>query len=612
MTLSKGVLLAILGAASLGAQATITEVKIHADPGPKVRPMETIALQVRAYGRAGSQEGRIHRDGAEFRLLDENGGRLSKPFRFQGEDNERFIDEYQSTIGQIFGQLSSQYVNQDAVIYVAPEKPGTYRVEAALGGEKGTLSIEVDPNAGPLRKPEKTSFDPEPVSLDPYRDLAAHWAPLIAQETWWQPKSDYITRFDYDGDWKGDNNWANLEEGTSQAYVYYAAMETSTHWFLIYNVFHPRDYSDKCVAGSCHENDNEGLILTLAKDGSPYGRLQVMETLAHNNIYSFTADGQVSGGAHGIDGRIGFHGHRPVVFIESGGHGIYGTASSHARYDIESDVFTAGTGVTYAYKGQAERPKHPNDRWVGYDLLPIYQEWWLKTAQNVGRNERVFDDFYSYEPDGGRPRAAIDSIGGAFLGREAGDNKAKPFWGWHDTKTRKAGVLATGQWGLDPAYGVSRNLTFPGQFSTDYVFNPYLEAEPVSRRSSPAPDSRSTAQTGSPAQGGPLIEPQGAATPTSGAVEFRLWVDGTVEVRIQGDRIGYSAVTGAPYRDEEHRFSSPLPAAEVRLRARVREGRGKVRLVEGPSARNSYTTLLRIDDSKRAGDVYHVLLEWQR
>ena len=42
--------------------------------------------------------------------------------------------------------------------------------------------------------------------------------------------------------------------------------------------------------------------------------------------------------------------------------------------------------------------------------------------------------------------------------------------------TKKENILGDGQWGLDPAYAVSRDLTFPpGQpFSLEYVFNPYL------------------------------------------------------------------------------------------------------------------------------------------
>ena len=41
-----------------------------------------------------------------------------------------------------------------------------------------------------------------------HRQLAEHYAPVIFQESR-STVLDFITRFDYDGDWKGDNNWRN-------------------------------------------------------------------------------------------------------------------------------------------------------------------------------------------------------------------------------------------------------------------------------------------------------------------------------------------------------------------------------------------------------------------
>lgn len=586
----------------LFGQVSIDEIKIHsAVEDARVRPFETVELQVRVYGKVGAEEGRLRRDGAKMKVLDDNGGWMSKPFRFQGTDDEGFVDQYQSRAGRIFGQIAGQYVLQDGFLYSAPEKPGDYRVEAELEGHKATLTLHVDQNAPSRRKQETTSFDGEPPSLDPYRDLAEHYAPVLAQETWFQPKSDYPVRFDYDGDWDGGNNWKNMEEGSSQAYVHYAVMETATHWFLIYNIFHARDYSDKCVAGSCHENDNEGLILTVAKDGGEYGRLLAMETLAHNNVYSFTTDRSVRSGVHNIDGRIEFYeDHHPVVFIESGGHGVYGTTSSHARYDVRNDNFTAGTGITFVYKGVAERPKHANDRLVGYELLPIYYEWWLKTDRDGGWRQRTFDEHFPYQPVGGRPGVPFGAIGGSFWGREQGSNKAKPFWGWHDNRTKKRGVLGVGQWGLDPAYAVSQNLRFPGKFSTDYVFNPYLQI----------------ASAGAPTTSAPAPAPQPAPAPTlsrSGFFEFRVWVDGSLEAFISGDRVRYQVLSGAPFRDPSVNFSEPMPPTQLRsLRLSKKQGRGKVQLVERPSAENGWAARVRIDDPKRSGTFYHVRLEWQR
>ncbi len=66
---------------------------------------------------------------------------------------------------------------------------------------------------------------------------------------------------------------------------------------------------------------------------------------------------------------------------------------------------------------------------------------------------------------------------GSFLGRKHAANKAKPFWGWHDVRTQKRKVLATGQWALDPAYSVTRNLQFPAdeEFSLRYVYHPIFD-----------------------------------------------------------------------------------------------------------------------------------------
>jgi hypothetical protein len=599
--------LAILFLPFASAQVTISEIKLRTEPADaRIRPFETAVIQVLVYGEVVGKDGekttgRLRRAGAQCKVVDSGGGWLSKPFKFQGNDDEQFVEEYQTTAGRIFGSLSTQYVLQDSVLYTAPEKPGKYKVEATLEGKTAAVTIDVDPDAPSSRKPEKTSFPPEPFSLDPYRQLAEHYAPFLAQETWFQPKADFPSRFDYDGDWEGNNNWNSLDTGSSQAYVHYAAMETATHWFLIYNVFHPRDYSDKCVIGTCHENDNEGLILTVAKDGSEFGRLQVMETLAHNNIYSFTADDRIRNGVHDIDGRIElYQGSHPAVFVESGGHGIYGTQSTHSRYSLEHDEFTAGTGVTFIYKGVAERPQCANSRLVGYDLLPIYQQWWTKAHSGSGWTERSFDDFFEYRPFGGRPGVPYRTIAGAFLGRKEAENKARPFWGWFDNRTKKDKILAQGQWGLDPAYAVSRDLRFPSNepFSLDYVFNPYLGVE----SGAPAPSEISQA----PAPAAPE-----AQTASHGWLEFRVWVDGSVEAYVQGEHVRYQVLSGGPIRDPEIGFSEPLPAAALKsLRVQKKEGRGSVRLLEQPSAENGFTAKLRIDDPRGGPGQYHVALEW--
>src|ERR1700751_2596096 len=82
----------------------------------------------------------------------------------------------------------------------------------------------------------------KPVDAD--REVAARFAPTFYQALGDKPRSDYITNFDFDGDWRGDNNWTNSAnlDFPLKAHIYYSVSETATHYFIHYAVFHPRDY----------------------------------------------------------------------------------------------------------------------------------------------------------------------------------------------------------------------------------------------------------------------------------------------------------------------------------------------------------------------------------
>ncbi len=481
-----------LAAAISAAQTpgTVRHVVLRCDPpDARIQPHQSVVVRASSQGfdpddPTGFGTVDLSRGPASFRLLDAGAGWLSKPFRYQGiyglpagrTSREGFRQ-------RLFDLAEEQSLAQDAVLFTASAREGDVFVSATIEGVTGSVRIRVDAGVPRSAPTETVTFGEQPRSNEPYRWLAEHHAPFVAQEIWFDPKSDYLVRFDADGDWRGDNNWNNAPRASSQAYVYYAVIETDTHWFLLYNFFHLRDYSDKCVAGACHENDNEGIVLTVAKDGSRTGRAIAMETLAHNKIYSYRADPRVEGNFHDLDGEMEFYrASHPVVFVHSGGHGVYGPGS-HASYSFEQDRFLSGTGVTYVFKGIAERPRHVSDREVGYDLLPIYDHLWLR-AHTTGETSGAFSSYFPYRPRGGRPAARFGRLAGAFLGRHHGVDRAKPFWGWHDNETRKHGILATGQWCLDPAYAVTRNLRLPGPVSLRYAFNPFLQDV----QDSPGPD----------------------------------------------------------------------------------------------------------------------------
>ncbi|MBK9170338.1 MAG: hypothetical protein IPM24_23145 [Bryobacterales bacterium] len=611
MTLSTRLLTLCALALPLSANTTVTGLRLRVEPATlKIRPFETAVIQVLADGEvetsSGKRQGRVQQTGWTVRVK-ENGGWFSKPFLFQGS-SESYLETGNSLWSNILRRGVAQYNVKDSVLYTAPEAPGTYTIEVTLTRFSAEVQIEVTPDAPTRIKPELHDFPPETRLDEPYRALAEHYAPMYAQETWWEPKSDYLCRFDLDSDWHGDNNWDRLEEGSSQAYVYYGVAETGTHWFLHYNTFHARDYSDNCVVGTCHENDNEGLILTVRKDGSPFGVLETMETLAHNNIYSFTNDRSIRDGVHDIDGGIDFwKENHPIAFIESGGHGVLGSTQKQSLYDSRRMEFKSNTGVTYIYKGVAERPKHANDRLVGYDLLPIRQHWWEKSLLGDQWEGRTFDAWYVYQPVGNRPAHPNQRISGAFLGRKHGANKAKPFWGWHDVKTQRARALATGQWGLDPAYGVSVNLTFPKDkpFSLDYVYNPYLAIGEPPRTAFPTEALPAITE----ADRKPPESAPATAAVLEGSCEIRLTVDDTVEVLLEPDWTEYLTVRGTDTLDGTSKCTADPPwYGEAQFEVEKRSGRGRVQLV---APGDDDAVRIRIEDPQRGAGMYHITVRWR-
>ena len=466
---------------AVSAQDKITEIKINVLPATaKIRPMETATIQVEFFGEKTNKGifDSVTSDEKSGKLqisdwkASASGGWISKPFLLQ-DANEKTKSGFDNFIVQGLNSVAAK----DSILFTAPSKIGKYTIKVTRGEMSKDVTIEVSNSAASQRKSETSNFPSTVNSTDKYFALVENYAPFVAQETWFEPKADYLARFDYDGNWRGADNWENLQSGSSKAFVYYAVMETETHWFLIYNFFHPRDYSDFCVASSCHENDNEGLILTVRKDSTKFGKLEVMETLAHNNIYSFTNNSAIKKGVHDIDGKIEFHENtHPIIFIEAGGHGIFSSSYKSSIFDAAKMEFKQNTGVTYVYGKKSESPTYANDRNVSYALLPIYDEWWTKSTKETAEANETFDNFYVYEPFGNRPRTNAKYISGAFHGVTASKNQAKPFWAWFDKKTRDKKILNTGQWALDPAYAVSMNLKFPNELpiSLEYIFNPYL------------------------------------------------------------------------------------------------------------------------------------------
>ncbi len=281
-------------------------------------------------------------------------------------------------------------------------------------------------------------------------ELAARWAPVHYQDTdSTDYDADYLSRIDFDGDWDALNNWEHQDDDLSRltGAVSYSVVTTSTHWFIVYGFFHPRDWCDWpfCGETDSHENDMEGVLLTVRRDGTYYGKFEAMVTVAHSDFFSFTPSGSTyTSGRESVDGTVimqSYGGYaRPTTFQEAKGHGCKAWNGA----DLGDGV------VYYPDATTAEVPSSGNDRFVKYRLVDIFAGGGLWAH----RSDPI--TFASW---------------GTFRGDNGADNSANSPWGWDDHddgSDLQRGLLAT-----DPAKLVSAYFGNEGTFSLSYTSNGY-------------------------------------------------------------------------------------------------------------------------------------------
>jgi hypothetical protein len=371
------------------------------------------------------------------------------------------------------------------------------------------LLISFSGHAQQSRHLRQTSSPPKTEAGETYpgehrdRQVAARFAPIFHQGLGEAPRFDYITRFDFDGDWRGDNNWQNAADKQYKltAYIYYSVIETQTHFFIHYAAFHPRDYKGGAGRGEilgealrrgieeaikhvgkdptgradeivlAHENDLEGSLVVVRKSGADLraARLEYVETLAHNRFLKYRTTDATSR----VGEKIETEGSSPLLFVEPRGHGIEAyRGDARQLKDCKSGV------LIYAIGKGAEDPDARNQERVGYDLLPVYSTIWHK-AQEAAAND-TYGEAYDYQTitvlallskiptDHSR---ALGQIGSSFRGKVGGENMARPPWGWFDGAEKER---PRGEWFFDPAGTIKRHYNLGENFSTVYTHNPYI------------------------------------------------------------------------------------------------------------------------------------------
>jgi Zn-dependent protease with chaperone function len=361
--------------------------------------------------------------------------------------------------------------------------------------------VEAAKAAAAIAAAAKPPAEPEPEVLSRNlardREIAARFAPIFHQALGSVPRFDYITNFDFDGDWRGDNNWENAGDRrfSLKAYVYYAVFETRTHFFVHYAAFHPRDYKGGEKRGAllseamrigvglggqydptgrsgeavmAHENDLEGALVVAQKDSEDpaKARLILVETLAHNNYLKYTPPGSpLSGEPVQVDGV------RPRLFVESKGHGIEAWRDEPYQNKQAEKGF-----LVYTFTGTAEDPEAASKGSVGYDLLPTFETFW--TRARSGKNETCGEE-HDYGiltarfADGAEDvehHIRLGVMGSALHGVVGAANMSRPPWGWFDGQDR---ARPLGEWFLQPAETICRRWKLTESFSTTYTYHPF-------------------------------------------------------------------------------------------------------------------------------------------
>ncbi len=308
-----------------------------------------------------------------------------------------------------------------------------------------------------------------------YRQLAEYYAPVIYQDIDTEGncshadggRADYITKMNFDGNWYGLDNWENESVCSLPASVYYSVVESTNRYYITYAIFHPRDYCNEYLIGESldeHENDMEGLWMSVYKNGSFYGNLEAMVTVAHQHFYQYSNYGVDE--RENIDGGIIMTNGHPTVFIECHGHGIWGDKNWISG-------FPGNDGVVYKYTGFAQQPvsvtaHRSYSNACAYDLVHI-DELWERRPGGV-----LYAWNMLYDP--GKPRNFLGDAK-ASCGCKLTPNSPHPAWGWDDADDGNR--LQGGEQFTDPAYYFDYTLALekiPGHASPcceTYVNHPY-------------------------------------------------------------------------------------------------------------------------------------------
>ncbi len=267
--------------------------------------------------------------------------------------------------------------------------------------------------------------------------------------------------------------------------LYYSVIESETHWYIMYYMYHPLDYKE----WGGHENDGEGTQLSIRKpeagcrsQACAYGELEIVEPLAHDFVMAVGVPeaaelkGRFQGrGFSNVLGKatVGAD-QRPQIFVEGAGHGHWDYNASEQKLQggvlprlfnaVHSDMYfkTWKPGEMLVYRAASAAKDGTAAR--TYQLRDAVTEVWSRRAAPESFDQDASNSF-EFGVAGRKLPIGIKSSQPPKI------NQPKPYWAWDvhfDGLDRGARFM-------DPAKSQRKIYNFlKGDVSTKYLDNPYL------------------------------------------------------------------------------------------------------------------------------------------
>ena len=316
-------------------------------------------------------------------------------------------------------------------------------------------------------------------------EVVYKYAPIIYQEISPDEKLqiyDFITSVDYDNDFQANNNEENITKFQLPATLYYSVLETKTHYFVNYSIYHPLDWSRLpwYFPYTWHENDMENIQVVIEKRENQPCNINFLITQAHLKSSIYSAHIQIRNHFSRVEKesilqldtnltKKGFH---PVLYIEKGGHGIHNALSVQKKFSQLNPpklkhqfVFLPSNSVQSYY----EKGKYI----FKYQLVNIYKSFWIPYLQReIIGNGKLMDGEFDYSDNlfnfKGLPRF-FDS--NRWSGPFKKDSGISPFAFSFSLLSKDLGILF-----FNPAKKYKDVFGLRDGWSTDYIFNPYCGA----------------------------------------------------------------------------------------------------------------------------------------